>query len=122
MRRGYAVLCLCLQALLSGCAAIWVSTPQTFDERLADGIAAVSAVRTTTTALFREGQISAEDAQQVQSRADNAREGLDVAKGLHATDPDAGNVRLTAVGAALQDLQTYLNSKRPLPSSPIYCC
>ena len=117
MTRTHAVLW--LLALLAGCAPIGVSTPQGFDERLAAGIATVSAVRTTTTTLFREEQISAEDAQHVQAQADNARENLEAARKLHASDPDAGSARLASAYSDLQALQTYLNSKRPLPRTLI---
>ena len=118
MRRSLAVLVL---LLLAACAPIWVSTPQTFDERLVAGVATLSAVRTTTATLLSEGQISVEDAKNVQSQAEKARESIEAARALHATDPDAGNVRLTAVVTDLQGLQTYLNSRRPIPCLPIYC-
>lgn len=119
MGRGLAVLC--VPALLAACAPIGVSTPQTFDERLASGVATVSAVRTTTTALYRESQLSAEDAQRMHAQADSVREGIEAARGLHATDPEAGNVRLTAEASTLEGMQKYLNSKRPVPCMPLFC-
>ena len=119
MKRGFAVLW--LPALLAACAPLWVSTPQTFDERLSDAIAKASAVRTTTTTLHREGQVSADDAQRVQTQADAAREGLETARGLNATDPGAGSVRLAAEMATLESLQKHLNSKRPVPCMPLFC-
>ena len=119
MRRGFSVLS--LPALLAACAPLWVSTPQTFDERLADAIAKASAVRTTTTTLYRENLISADDAQRMHAQADNAREGLEVARGVQATDPAAGSVRLAAEVATLDGLQTDLNAKRPVPCMPLFC-
>ena len=116
MRRSRAVLW--LLALVTACAPIGVSTPQSFDERLAAGVATVSAVRTTTTALLREERISADDAQRVQAQADNAREGLEEARKLHASDPDGGSARLASARSDLQALQMYLNSRRPLPHTP----
>ena len=114
MIRNHAVLWLLV--LLTGCAPIWVSTPQTFTERMADAVATVAAVRTTATALYREGWMSADDAQQVLAQAETARGGLEVARQQHATDPEAAAARLAAEGANLQALQTDLNSRRPLPS------
>ena len=118
MSRMLAVIIL---ALLAACAPIGVSAPQTFNERLVTSVATVSAVRTTATALLHEGQISVEDAQRVRAQADKAREEIEVARALHATDPDTGNARLTAAVTDLQGLQTYLHSRRPIPCPPIYC-
>ena len=119
MRRIHPVLL--LLSLLTACAPIGVSTPQTFDERLASGIATVSAVRTTTTTLYREGLITPDDAQRIQAQATDARESLDVVEQVHATDPAAGNAQLTQVTTNLQGLQTYLNTRRPLPCAPFTC-
>ena len=119
MGRSLAVLC--LPALLAACAPIGVSTPQTFDERWMNGVAKASAVRTTATTLHREGHVSADDAQRVHAQADNAREGLEAARGLKAIDPDAGGVRLAAEVATLDGLQTYLDAKRPVPCMPLFC-
>ena len=88
------LIALWLQALMAACAPIGVSTPLTFDERLADDIAAVSQIRTTTTALLREGKISSDDAQHVRAEADKARSDLDVARALHETDTNGGNAQL----------------------------
>jgi hypothetical protein len=106
---------------LAACAPIGVSTPQTFDERLAASVATVSAVRTSTTTLLRENLISAEDAQRLRAQADDARSGIDVAKALHATEPGASDTRLAAVRLDLNGLQTYLNSRRPV-SCPLIDC
>ena len=110
-----------LAALLTACTPIWVSTPQTFDERQAAGLATVSAVRTSTTTLLREDRISAEDAQRVRAQADNAREGIEAAKALHATDPSAGDARLAAVNLDLRSLQRYLDSRRPVTCPLVDC-
>ena len=118
MKRSHAVQWLLV--LLSACAPIGVSAPQTFDERLAAGIATAFAVRTSSVALFRQGLMSADDAQRVQAQADTAREALEAAKELHATDRAAGDARLAAETAALQRLQMHLNSRRPLPWTSVY--
>ena len=112
------LIALWLQALMGVCAPIGVSTPLTFDERLADDIAAVSQIRTTTTALLREGKISSDDAQHVRAEADKARSDLDVARALHETDTNGGNAQLASIRSEVEALQTYLHSKRPLPPSP----
>ena len=118
MRASYAGLF--LPMLLTACA-IGVSTPLTFDERVATGVATVSAVRTTTTTLFREGLLSADDAQRLQAQANDARERLDAVKQVHANDPAASNAQLASVGANLHDLPSYLNSRRPLPCTLFTC-
>ena len=115
------IIALGMLAPLAACAPIGVSTPQTFDERLAASVATVSAVRTTTTTLLRENLISAEDAQRLRTQADDAREGIDAAKALHATEPVSSDTKLAAVRLDLHDLQTYLNSRRPI-SCPFIDC
>lgn len=115
MRRGTslraALIGLALIAIAS-CATIGAPTPQTFNERLAAGIATTTAVRQTATALLRDGTIAADDAMNAQAAADASRAGLDVARRLHATDPVAGDARLTAAITGLQAIQSYLASRK----------
>ena len=106
-----AWLALLLSALVASCATIGEPTPQTFNERLAAGIGTVSAIRSTAASLLNQGKISVEDAKNIQQQSDVVRSGLDVASKIHATDPNAGNARLTAAVTALQALQLYLQSR-----------
>jgi len=85
--------------------------PQSFNERLAAGIATVSAIRSTTATLLRQGKIDVADAENVQAQADNARAGLALARELQEKDHRAGDARLTATITALSALQAYLNAR-----------
>ena len=101
-----------LLSIAASCAQLGMPTPQTFNEKLAAGYAAVTSARETATTLLVAKKITADDAQNVQNQADNARAGLDIAKKLSALDPDAANAKLTAVSTALIALQSYLASKK----------
>ena len=111
MNRYRIPISLLLMLMIYACATIGEPTPQTFNERMAAGIATVSGIRSTATSLLKQGKISVEDASNVQAQADNARAGLDVARKVYATDPSAGNARMTAAVTILNALQTYLNSR-----------
>lgn len=100
-----------LSLFLAACATVGESTPQTFNERMAAGIATVASVRTTAAALLKQGRITVDDAQNVQAQCDNIRTGLDVARKIHTQDPNAGNAKLTAAVTALTALQTYLQTR-----------
>ena len=91
---------------LSACAS--VPQPKTFNERLAYGYTTVTTIRQIGTNLVTAGKISANDAQNVQDQANNARVGLDIAKTLSG---QAAEDKLTVTLTLLQGLQSYLLAK-----------
>lgn len=95
--------------VLASCANL--PTPDTFNQKLAVALGTVTAVRTTTTTLLQARKISADDAQNVQDAANNARAGIEVARTLSKVSIAAADSKLSAVTTALQALQTYLTSK-----------
>lgn len=99
-------------AALSACSTFGVPTPQGFNERVAAGLASVTAVRETALALLNAGQITAVDARNVQEQADSAREAIDIARTLKGVDFKRAEQRLEATSRILAALQTYLNSRR----------
>lgn len=107
----YAAFWAVLLLTLSACQTLGVTTPKTFNERLAAGYATVTGARDTTATLLTSGKLSAPDAQNVQRQLDNARTGLDLARQIHATNPPAGDARLDAVVTGLTALQAYLQSR-----------
>lgn len=111
MRTRYAPFYGLILVLLTACSVLGVTTPKTFNERLAAGYATTTAARDTTATLLTAGKLSAADAQNVQSQLDNARTGLDLARQIHATNPPAGDARLAAVVTGLTALQAYLQSR-----------
>lgn len=100
-----------LFALVVGCAALGVPSPQTFNENLAVSIAANTSVRETATTLLQAKKISAADAENALKQTDVAREGLNVARSLSGTDLASAQGRLEATTAALKALQAYLATK-----------
>lgn len=84
------------------------TAPLTVNEQIGAGYATVTAIRTSASTLLKAGKITADDAQNVQSSADAARAGLDVARTISNTNPAAATSKLTAVSTALHALQAYL--------------
>ena len=108
---AFAVLLIVTVAALAGCATFGVPSPQTFNEREAAAISSVIAVRTTAVSLLTADKISAADARNIQTQADNAREAITIASTIHDLDPAQAENRLAAVIAGLNALSTYLASR-----------
>lgn len=94
--------------ILQGCQTLGIQSPKTFNERLAAGYVTVTTVRQLGTTLVTSGKLSSPDAQNVQTQADNARNGLDIAQNL---GPLKGEDKLTSTLTVLQALQSYLTIK-----------
>jgi uncharacterized lipoprotein YmbA len=97
--------------LITACASLGVPSPTTFNEKEAAAISTVTAIRGTALSLLQSGKITAEDAQNIQGQADNAREAIVVADQIHAANPEAGGDRLTAIVAGLTAIQAYLATR-----------
>ena len=95
-----------------GCSALGLPSPNTFNEKVAVGYSTVTALRTTAVTLLDDKKISAVDGQNVLQQTDNARAGLDIAREIHATQPDAANSKLTSVLTGLRALDAYLRSRK----------
>lgn len=111
MRRLQYSLLPLLLFLVSACSALGLQSPQNFSDRLAAGYVTVTAARDSTATLLSSGKITAGDAQQIQTQCDNARSGLDIARQVHETNPQAGDEKLTAILAGLNALSQYLATR-----------
>ena len=100
-----------LVTLICACSQMGVTSPTTFNEKLAIAYGTVTQVRTTATTLLKSGKIKADDAQNVLNQTDNARAGLDIARSMSGTDISTANGKLTAVETVLSSLSTYLSTK-----------
>src|SRR5260221_12039228 len=104
--------------LLSGCAALGLQSADTFNQKLAYSYGQVTAARKGATSVINAScpspasyateacKSAVADGKHIQSMADEARQGLDLAKGFAV----AGNIqqakgRLQPEGAALARLQ-----------------
>ena len=96
---------------LEACAALGVSTPKTFNEKLASGYITVTTVRQTTATLLIAQTITKSDAQSLQTQADAARTGLDAAKELQVTANPGANDKLEVTLQILKSLQIYLETR-----------
>ena len=97
-----------LAFIVGACASLM---PQTFNQKLLVGYSTVTEIRVQTTNLLTGKKITPDDAENVQKQADTAREALDVARGLKASNPTAADAKLDATRTVLVALQTYLASK-----------
>lgn len=98
--------------LLAGCAYLGVPQPQTFNERVAYAYAGLASARDTATSLVQGDKITVEDARNVQTQADAVREGVDVARAIHSSNPQAGAERLDLAISSLTAIQKYLESRK----------
>jgi hypothetical protein len=114
MKRYLLIPVLLLMAAVLGaliaCGTV-APTPNKFDERLAYGYGTVTALRNTATTMVTAKQLSAADAQNVQTQADSARTALDMARAVYPSDPAAANTKLVVTLQVLQALQTYLTQR-----------
>jgi len=110
--------------LLFGCAALGLQTADTFNQKLAYSYGQVTAARKGATSVINASCPTPEtfaseacksavaDGKHIQSMADEARQGLDLAKGYAAAgNIQQANVQLQLESAALSALQAYLLSK-----------
>lgn len=105
---GLAMVIVCT---VTGCAALGLATPKTFNQQLATGYGSATVVIQTTDTLLKDGKISSQDAQNVEIQADNLKAALDIARQTYATDQATAGNKLAAALTALQALTTYLQSK-----------
>lgn len=110
--------------LLAGCAALGLQTADTFNQKLAYSYGQVTAARKGATSVINASCPTPEalataacreaiaDGKHIQAMADEARRGLDLAKGYAAAgNVQQANVQLQLETAALTALQAYLLSK-----------
>lgn len=109
---------------LAGCAALGLQSAETFNQKLAYSYGQVTAARkgalsvinascptpeTYTSVACKE---AAADGKHIQSMADEARQGLDLAKTYAANgNLQQANIQLQLESAALTALSTYLATK-----------
>lgn len=98
-------------AIMMGCAALGLSAPETFNQKLAVGYATVTTIRDTATLLLNTGKINAADGTNVLNSTDAARAGLDTAREIGKTDPAAAEFKVNSVRTILTALGAYLASK-----------
>jgi hypothetical protein len=103
-------------ALLAGLWAmvgcVSMEAPKTFNERLAYGYASVATARNTAASMLERKRISKESAVQVQALADQARTGLDLARGTAGKgDILTAEGQLTLALDVLTRLEAYLRTQ-----------
>jgi hypothetical protein len=108
--RNYAALAFACW-LLAACGTLGIPKAESFNDKLLNGYTAISALADTTATLYAAGKISDADKDNVVDIATNLKTGLDVARQLHQTSPDAADDKLAATIVGLTALQNYLISR-----------
>lgn len=98
--------------ILVGCAQLGVPVAQTFNEKAAAAITTVTGARQTTLTLLQADKLTADDAENINAQADTLRQGIEVARSIHASQPTAGDDRLSAVITGLTALTAYLEQRK----------
>lgn len=100
---------------LTACSALGIPQAQTFNERAAVALSAVTSVRQATLTLLQTKRITADDAENVQKQADNARSAIDIARKLNAAGDPGAPGKLDQAQAVLTTLEAYLATKGKAP-------
>lgn len=119
LRIGFALVLLAIGSIgilpvlaTSGCTAIGVQQPKTFNENLAYALAQNTALRESATLSLQAGQLTADDAEYVLTLTDRSRTLIDTARlAYDGGDLTTAEGRLQLVIGVLTQVQTYLNSK-----------
>jgi len=99
-------------AIISACAQFGVVPAKSFDEQLGYAYTSVASVRESAANALTTGVIKVEDAQQVQTLADQARLGLDSARVAKSTgDTTTAIGRLQLANNILLQLAQYLQTR-----------
>jgi hypothetical protein len=108
--RKLAILPLLL--ILAACATLGVPAPQTFNQRAAAATATVNTASQTTLTLLQARKITPDESDRYIDRTEEAQKSINLARSLHATDPNAAEDRLALVIAALQVLTAELEQRK----------
>jgi hypothetical protein len=111
MTKSLRITFLSLLLFLPGCQSLGLPSADTFNERAAVVLGTITTVRQTATTLLEQKKITAEDGQHVLSATDSARAGLDIARTLNKSNPQAGSAKLDSIRTALVAIQSYLATR-----------
>lgn len=100
-----------LCVLMAGCAYLSVPTPKTFNSRALAATQGATTAVATSTVLLNARKIGSDDAENIQKQADNLKDGVVIARQVHALNPQAGGAKLDAIEAALTALEAYLAAR-----------
>lgn len=97
--------------MVAACSVVGVPAPKSFNDRVAAAVSSITTVRQTTIVLLERDKITAKDAQNIQNTANQARDGLEVARELYRIQPRSGEERLEATIRILESLQRYVDKR-----------
>ena len=98
--------------LLAGCASLGVQAPQTFEERAAAATASANAASASVLTLLKARKITPDESDRYIDRCEEAQTAINLARAIHAANPDEGAKQLAVVVAALQTLINELEQRQ----------
>lgn len=109
MKLHYAFVIPLLLALLSACASVGITPPQSLDQRLAYAAGQVTGIRSATANALDAKTITSQDAEKVLKMTDESKALIDAARAANsAGDVQGAEGRLTLAINVLAALQAYL--------------
>lgn len=113
MKNGFRhVFVLSLCVWLASCAALGVPQADTFNKRIVVANSVAETAAGTIGTLVAAGKLTPEEAQSALDKTKSAAAGIDLARKIHAQDPQAANTELGAIIASLNALSLYLESRQ----------
>jgi len=95
-------------AVLSACTSLGLAPAKSFDEKLAYAYGVHTALESSAATAVRAHELTQAEGANVLKIADNAREVLDSAKAIEATDAAGAATKLALATSILNQLQAYL--------------
>ena len=102
---------LVLAVLLNACGIMGQLSPETFNQKLEGGYRTAETIVRSTSILLNAQKINSADAENLGKEVDVGKQGLDISREIHTSDPQAGSDRLIATLAGLRALEAYLRTK-----------
>ncbi len=98
--------------LLLGCAQMGLAPAKSFDQNVAYGYSTLASVRISAAQALKTGVIEKDDAERVLALSDQARSGLDAARGAWVLgDTQTALGRLQLANSVLTQLAVFLQDK-----------
>lgn len=99
-------------AVVTACAYLGIQQPTSFNDRVAIAQVTVNGARQSSFDLLKVKKISPDDAQNVQTQADTAQEGINVARAYRKSgNVGAADTKLESISSILKLLQAYIVTK-----------
>jgi hypothetical protein len=101
-----------LLLILAACSTLGIPPADTFNKKAAAAVVSVNTASQATLTLLQARKISPDESDRYIDRAEEAQNGINVARSLHAVDPAGATDKLNLTIAALQLLIAELEARK----------